>query len=655
MANVIGVHPGPEHFLLEFDDGTWAFTSGGAQGDNINIADGSNNDNVFDAGQILANAPLNGWYLYRDSTGEEFTLSGGTTSNSLLITRADGSTAVVQEPNLWYDYMTVDSVSDTTARDGTIDVEAVFTHAGASTSAPVKVFEDSTGAGFEISPGNYTNYMLTTDTGETIFFPDPFVNSSIDRLDPLGGATNPGDGTIDVAGIVANVGNQGIYQFTDTTSAGFTITPGGGYDLILTRDDGSVFVFDGSKMSTLDNVTYAAPGAVNNTGVIDVNDFPSLLDNTIVDIYGFVDSSGQSFEITQGSNQYLYIHREDGTVLAIGPEVASTANWINRFDRYSTTDTTSGVSDGIVDIAAIHANLNNGSNAFEFYDGTGGGFQVISSGGREMVILRDNGEMLSLGLSETANDNRDLYSDTGITGGANDGRIDISTLSSNLTTGQPGGANLWVGTGLGAAPCFTRGTLIETADGQIPIEQLNIGDKVRTKGNGFQKIKWIGSRKISSLGLKANPNLRPVRITAGALGRGLPTQDLIVSRQHRMFIRSKVSNRMFGENEVLISAIALTEMPGIYVDEQANSVEYFHIAFENHEIVFAEGALTESLYLGPNTFEALPEEAVEELKSIFPQLNESIVPLDSARFIPETKDQKALVARMVKNNQTALV
>lgn len=80
----------------------------------------------------------------------------------------------------------------------------------------------------------------------------------------------------------------------------------------------------------------------------------------------------------------------------------------------------------------------------------------------------------------------------------------------------------------------------------------------------------------------------------------------MVSRQHRMLVRSKVAERMFGRPDALVSAIKLTALPGIYVDDQVEEVEYFHILFDQHEIVWAEGAPSESMFAGPEALKSIP-------------------------------------------------
>jgi hypothetical protein len=197
--------------------------------------------------------------------------------------------------------------------------------------------------------------------------------------------------------------------------------------------------------------------------------------------------------------------------------------------------------------------------------------------------------------------------------------------------------------------CFTHGALIETPRGQKLVENLKVGDAVNVGRGGSKRIRWISSSKVDNRTLVRNPKLRPVRITAGALGNGLPERDLLVSRQHRMLVRSKVAERMFGTQEALVSAIKLTALPGIYVDEQAEGVEYFHILFDQHEIVWAEGALSESLFTGPEALKSIPVAARTELETLFPELCSADYCASPAALIPSGKAQKQLVARHLKN------
>ncbi|MEM8776447.1 MAG: Hint domain-containing protein [Pseudomonadota bacterium] len=217
----------------------------------------------------------------------------------------------------------------------------------------------------------------------------------------------------------------------------------------------------------------------------------------------------------------------------------------------------------------------------------------------------------------------------------------------------PGPGNETLFEDIVGAVCFTKGTLIETPKGQKPIETLSEGDAIITQ-DAVATVRWIGSRFYKSSALSANPKLLPVRICAGALGCGLPRQDLLVSRQHRMMVSSKIVERVCGTAEALISAIKLTEIPGIYVDESLREVEYFHILFDRHEIIFAEGAPSESLFTGPEAMKTLSKEARNEVISIFPELADSDFEPRPAREMPCGSTQKKIVARHVKNNRDLL-
>ncbi|APG46527.1 Hint domain-containing protein [Phaeobacter porticola] len=202
--------------------------------------------------------------------------------------------------------------------------------------------------------------------------------------------------------------------------------------------------------------------------------------------------------------------------------------------------------------------------------------------------------------------------------------------------------------------CFTRGTLIETDQGRMPVEALTAGSRVLTADGDFKPLHLVMSRALSAKEVRENIKLRPVRITAGALGNGLPTRDLLVSRQHRMLVSSKIAERMFGETEVLVAAIRLTDLPGIFVEPCPGDVEYFHLLFGQHEILYAEGAPTESLYTGAEALKTLTPEAHEEIALLFPQVLNGGCAIRSACHIPNGRQQRQLVARHLKNNKPVL-
>lgn len=249
---------------------------------------------------------------------------------------------------------------------------------------------------------------------------------------------------------------------------------------------------------------------------------------------------------------------------------------------------------------------------------------------------------------------------TGITFYLSDGsRVFTPTDGSSLndlelvsTTWVSATGDLDVGT-LGP-PCLVKGTRVETSKGLMRVEDLKPGMSVIGKDGRALPLRMVLSSAFDERDLARNRKLTPVRIVAGALGNGLPNRDLLVSRQHRMLVDAKTVAQMFGCDEVLVPAAKLLPLPGIYLDETIKSVTYYHLVFDAHEIIFAEGAATESLFTGDEALRAVSDEARQELLTIFPQLAEQYNAMTPARLIPKDSRQKALVARLERNSQPPL-
>lgn len=193
--------------------------------------------------------------------------------------------------------------------------------------------------------------------------------------------------------------------------------------------------------------------------------------------------------------------------------------------------------------------------------------------------------------------------------------IIISGAASTFTTIQPINGHIFAYGTLGAVTitgpttvnaltcpqtpvvCYAKGTLILSKNGFIPIENLKIGDKIITNGKIYNNkfilkdskiqtkyLLWVSRFKVKNL----NSNSRPVCIKKNAFGQNCPFKDLYVSPNHSLLLNGKMT-------------IAKDIINGttIYQDYECNDIEYYHLEFDSHSAICANGILAES-YLESN-------------------------------------------------------
>ena len=175
------------------------------------------------------------------------------------------------------------------------------------------------------------------------------------------------------------------------------------------------------------------------------------------------------------------------------------------------------------------------------------------------------------------------------------------------------------------------GTMIAVRGGHKAVEDLQAGDMVRTKDNGYQPVRWVASRTLTQADFRADPALRPIRIKAGALGDAKPVQDLIVSPQHCVLLDDWRCELLFGEDEMLAPACALLNDHTITTEHDCDAVTYYHFMFDRHEIVYSNGAETESFHPSAG-LDAVDAAKLDELFKLFPQLA-----LDTGSFGPHAR------------------
>ena len=168
-------------------------------------------------------------------------------------------------------------------------------------------------------------------------------------------------------------------------------------------------------------------------------------------------------------------------------------------------------------------------------------------------------------------------------------------------------------------PCFTPGTLIATPRGEVPVESLKVGDKVITRDNGIQEIRWTGRRDMTAGDFAVAPHLRPIQIRKGSLGNGLPERDMMVSPNHRVLVANDRTALYFDEHEVLVAAKHLIAGDGIRAIQSAGT-SYIHFMCDRHEVVLSDGAWTETFQPGDQTLKGMGNAQRTEIFEIFPDL-----------------------------------
>lgn len=157
-----------------------------------------------------------------------------------------------------------------------------------------------------------------------------------------------------------------------------------------------------------------------------------------------------------------------------------------------------------------------------------------------------------------------------------------------------------------ACVSFARGTHITLSTGQQRrIEDLKVGDRVLTRDDGPQQVRWIGQSTV-----RAHGPFAPILIRKGAMHN---ENDLTVSPDHRLFIYQRADRVGAGRSELLIKARYLVNGDTI-IQSEGGFVDYFQLLFDSHQIIYAEGIAAESLLVDNRNRAALPDDLAQEIR-----------------------------------------
>ena len=364
---------------------------------------------------------------------------------------------------------------------------------------------------------------------------------------------------------------------------------------------GSVAVRDGGVLTTTNMVIGAggtlvasaalltSPGTVTATGISMMGGTLDVTTGGIVVISGSTATSGPTGAVLVDGAAFFdlgtlngnVVLNNQGTLLATGavpgvPALALTGNITGSgtVEPLMTLDLNGAVAPGVA-IVFTGPTLNEpGVLVLEdptAEDGTISGFAegntILIPGGSFTTALFTQGDLVNPG--------------TLILSGGTDAPLLLPVTGGYASTDFLATSDS-SGTTVTLVPCFVTGTRIATSEGEVSVERLEAGMRVRTKFAGLTPVKWVGHRNVDCRRHPDPGKVWPVRVRAGAFGPGMPERDLWLSPDHAVFV-----NEVLIPVKCLINRTSIAQMP-------RDEVTYYHVEVARHDVLLAEGLTVES-------------------------------------------------------------
>ncbi|WP_415456374.1 Hint domain-containing protein [Acetobacter persici] len=137
--------------------------------------------------------------------------------------------------------------------------------------------------------------------------------------------------------------------------------------------------------------------------------------------------------------------------------------------------------------------------------------------------------------------------------------------------------------------CFLPGSMIRTVEGEVAVENLQIGDSVvtfdwKTGEETVRPVIWVGKAHATVQPHLADDEAAyPVRVLKNAISEGVPYKDMLITAEHCLFFDGK-----------FVPVRMLVNGSSIFYDKSFTSYDYYHLETAEHAVIVADGMLTES-------------------------------------------------------------
>ncbi|NHN89101.1 Hint domain-containing protein [Acetobacter conturbans] len=192
--------------------------------------------------------------------------------------------------------------------------------------------------------------------------------------------------------------------------------------------------------------------------------------------------------------------------------------------------------------------------------------------------------------------------------------------------------------------CFLADSMIRTVQGDVPVQDIRIGDQIVAIVNGhptLRKIVWTGMASVSvRSGLPDDEAGYPIRILKDAFSDNVPSKDMLITSEHCLFLQNR-----------FLPARILVNGRSIFYDRSITTYDYYHIETEPHSVILADNVPTES-YLDTgnrSSFRQAGKVAVLAASRHLTWKQDAAAPLDVTPAFTETL-YRTIETRAVRNS-----
>ncbi|MBT8475073.1 MAG: hypothetical protein HKO95_10825 [Rhodobacteraceae bacterium] len=172
-----------------------------------------------------------------------------------------------------------------------------------------------------------------------------------------------------------------------------------------------------------------------------------------------------------------------------------------------------------------------------------------------------------------------------------------------------------------AFSAFSHGALIGTTEGQVAVEDLVPGMEVETAGGETATLKWIGAiTLVPGAPVTGDEPQRLYRITADSFGLGRPATDVTLGPAARLLNRDPAIRNALGCEAALAPVSSLEDGMGVVALNPVSPMRVYHLAFDSHQVILANGIEVESYHPGPDAHYSMSSELRELFVSLFPHI-----------------------------------